>query len=261
MTRPRHALDDWARLRRTLRGAEPLLLLTDFDGTLAPIVRDASRAGIADTTRQLLRALSRCRGVCAGVVSGRALSWLRKRVGVADLVYVGNHGLEIRGPGVRFVHPLAHQHTASLTRLAHNLRRALRGVSGTWVEAKRFTLSVHWRTVPPRDVQAFQRRARAALAPWVSAGRIRLTAGKRVIEIRPPLNWDKGKAVEWLIARCKGSVWYLGDDQTDESAFRMVNRHDGVSILVGRRTATQALWWLATPSEVRRLLSRLVAIR
>jgi len=254
------ALANWARLRKAA-GAEQLLLLSDFDGTLAPIVPNASRAEISPATRQLLRALRRCRGVCAGVVSGRALSWLRKRVGVAGLVYVGNHGMEIDGPGLRFVHPLARRHVASLRQLARQLRLALRGIPGVWIEAKRLTLSVHWRAVAPHDAPAFHRRAKVVLIPWVSAGRIRLTTGKRVIEIRPPIDWDKGKAVEWLIARYGGCPWYLGDDETDEAAFRAVNRHDGVSILIGHRAATAARWRLSTPAEATRLLNWLMRMR
>lgn len=255
------ALANWARLRKAAE-AERLLLLTDFDGTLAPIVRDASRADISSTTRRLLRALSRYPGVRAGVVSGRALSWLRQRVNVAGLIYVGNHGMEIEGPGLRFVHPLARRHTASLLRLARELRLALGEISGAWVEAKRLTLSIHWRAVLPRDVPAFHRLTRQVLAPWVLSRKIRLTTGKRVLEIRPPIDWDKGKAVAWLIARHRGLAWYLGDDRTDEDAFRAVNRLRGVSIVVGPRAApTAAQWRLRSPYEVALLLNRLLRAR
>lgn len=254
------ALANWARLRQAA-GAQRLLLLTDFDGTLAPIVRHAAHARITGSTRRLLHALSRLRGVRVGVVSGRAASWLRQRVRLASLIYVGNHGLEIQGPGARFVHPLARHYVPSQARLARELRIALADLPRAWVEAKRFTLSVHWRAVAPRDVPAFHHRTRTVLAPWSAAGRIQLTTGKRVIEIRPPIPWDKGNAVDWLAKRYGGTVWYLGDDQTDEAAFRAVNRRNGVSVLVGHRGATAARWALATPSEVRRLLSRLVATR
>lgn len=258
---PRHALEHWSRLRQAVPDDQPLLLLVDFDGTLAPIVRHADRARITESTRQLLKSLSRVGWIREGVVSGRALPWLRKRVGLSGLVYVGNHGLEIEGPHARFVHPLARRYTPSLTRLARRLRRALAGVPGAWVEAKRLTLSVHWRAVRTTDIPAFHRRARAALAPWIATGQIQLTTGKRVLEVRPPIPWDKGKAVDWLAERYGGTVWYLGDDQTDEAAFRTANRRKGVSIVVGRRTSTAARWWLSNPSEVRRLLRRLLDVQ
>ena len=94
-------LADW------LAGGGRLLLLSDYDGTLTPIVDQPDQAWLADATRDDLRALARSPNIHLAFVSGRDLADLRGRVGVADAIYAGCHGLEIEGPGLRFRHPEA----------------------------------------------------------------------------------------------------------------------------------------------------------
>ncbi|MBI4003984.1 MAG: trehalose-phosphatase [Candidatus Omnitrophica bacterium] len=266
MTRPRHALDDWARLRRRLQDAKPLLLLADYDGTLAPIAPTPSQARLPRRVKLLLHRLSRVEGVQVGIVSGRAARTVRRLVGLPGVIYVGNHGGEVLGPGLRFVHREVRRHRPTIRRLEAALRRALRGVSGCLVEAKGWSVSVHWRLVKPRELSRFSGILRSSLQPWLAQRSIRVTHGKRVIEIRAPVDWDKGRSVEWLVRQTARSrrpaVWYLGDDRTDEDAFRAVNRLRGVSIFVGQRaTPTAAKWRLRSPHEVVRLLNRLLRER
>lgn len=221
------------------------LLLLDYDGTLAPIVRNPARAVLGVRRRALLRRLARLPGVRVGIVSGRELAWLRRQVGVPGLLYVGNHGLEMSGPGLRFVHAPARRHAETMRRLAARLRAALRGIPGAVVEAKGLTLSVHRRMVPPSQRPVVRHRAAAVLDPLVLAGRIRITRGKQVLEVRPPVAWTKGEAVGRLSRRYRaagGALWYVGDDMTDEDAFRAVNRSGGISILLGRRRRSAAQW-------------------
>lgn len=261
MTRPRHALRHWSRWGRVVQDAERLLLLTDFDGTIASIKARPDEVRLDAGTAALLRRVSRLEGVRVGVVSGRSLAALRRFVRVPGLVYVGNHGLEIHGPGMRFVHPSATRTIPTMGRIARQLQAAVQGVSGALVEFKRLSLSVHWRNVPARRVPQFHRRIQAVLSPWVARRAVRVTRGKRVIEVRPPGSWDKGSAVEWLVraSRCRrGHVLYAGDDRTDEDAFRAVNRYYGISIFVGeRRRPTAARWWLRNPQEVSELLAHI----
>jgi trehalose-phosphatase len=137
-------------------------------------------------------------------------------------------------------------------------------VPGAQVECKRLTLSVHWRRVAPARVALLRRRAAGVLRPWEARGRIRLTRGKRVLEVRPPAAWDKGAAVSWLLRKQRGPVtaWYVGDDRTDESAFQAVNRLGGASVFVGPpAAATAARWRLRGPGEVGTLLHRLAEER
>lgn len=241
--------------------ARPFLLLADYDGTLVPIRSAPALARLDPATRRLLRRLSQRRGVRLGLISGRSLPELRGMVRVPGALYVGNHGLELQGPGVRFIHPQARRAAPVLVRIAAMLRRVLRPIPGAWVESKRLSLSIHWRAIRRADRARFQREVRGAVSPWVASHRVRVTTGKRVVEIRPPVAWDKGAIVEWLMKRYRcprGGVIYFGDDRTDEDAFRAVNRAGGISVFVGApRAATAARWRVRGPRQVRNVLHRL----
>lgn len=263
MSRPLHVLRDWPALRQRLRDAKTVLVLVDYDGTLVPIRPWPHQARLAARTSTLLQRLSRLRHVRVGIVSGRALGELRRLVGISGLIYVGNHGFEIRGPGIRFVHQNAQRSIPVLRRIARQLQVALRSLKGALVEPKRLSLSVHWRNVAQHNLQHFRARVGKTMSSWIATRRVRVTHGKCVVEIRPPVDWDKGKAVAMLIKRYAGrhgTVMYLGDDRTDEDAFRSVNRHRGIAVFVGRRSdATAARWWLRSPREVEMLIRRVVA--
>jgi trehalose-phosphatase len=218
-------------------------------------------------TKRVLKRLSRQPGVCGVLVSGRAPLDLKRMVGVPRLCYVGNHGLELEGDGLRYVHPQARAHRPLLRRVARTLTIALRPVPGAWVEDKGLTVSLHWRAVPRAAHRALQQRVARAIAPYRSRRQIVVTRGKRVIDIRPPVRWGKGEAVDWLSrhlrpsssSRAQPTLLYFGDDQTDEGAFRAVNRSRGISVFVGPRPrATYARWWARDPREVREALTRIL---
>lgn len=243
-----------------------LMVLSDYDGTLTPIAATPRQAVLSSDTRALLRRLSRVPGICVGVVSGRSLHEVKQCVGLPTLLYAGNHGLELQGPGVSFVHPKAKAARASLRGLAVRLQRALRDVvPGAWVEWKGLTFSVHWRAVRRSAQPLFYALVARELQESRQRGRIRVTHGKRVVEVRPPVEWGKGEAVEWLwrrlpVPRQAPRPWviYLGDDHTDEGAFRMTNRLGGISIVVGSpRHQTAATYGLRSPRHVHRWLTML----
>jgi trehalose 6-phosphate phosphatase len=149
--------------------------------------------------------------------------------------------------------------------VAGKFKAALRPIPGAWVEEKGLTLSVHWRAVPRSAQRTFHQLLKTLTAPYLRRGVIHLTRGKRVVEIRPAVDWDKGMVVDWLLTRIAGRhaatrhwITYLGDDQTDEDAFRVVNRLGGTSVFVGNpRRRTAARFWLKDPQEVRRWLAAL----
>ncbi|MBI4354369.1 MAG: trehalose-phosphatase [Candidatus Omnitrophica bacterium] len=246
-----------------------LLLCVDYDGTLTPIVAHPSRARLSARTKQLLKRLASLPGVRVALVSGRALRDVRRLVGLRGLCYVGNHGLELQGAGLRYVHPIAQTSRSFMKRLAAQLRTALQLIRGAEVEDKGLTVSLHWRRVPRSASRAFHRLVGQYLAPHRRKGVIRITQGKRVIEVRPPVAWDKGRIIAWILGQMAGQarwtspfVIYLGDDRTDEDAFRLVNRRRGLSVFVGRSNhRTAARHRLQTPLEAAHWLSRVVAWR
>lgn len=259
----------WARLVRRIAAADPLLLCLDYDGTLVPIAAHPSQARLPAPTRRLLRQLSRQQGIRVVVVSGRALPELERRVAVPGLYYVGNHGLELSGPRIRYVHAAARASRPRIRRLARRLRAALRPVPGAWVEEKGLTASVHLRAVRPAARQRCLRIVAAVTAPERRRAAIRLTRGKEVVELRPPVRWGKGESVAWIRERLTAGgraarpvLVYLGDDETDEGAFRMVNRFRGCSVFVGvRPQATAARWRMRGPRDVRAALAAILEAR
>jgi trehalose 6-phosphate phosphatase len=234
----------------------PLALFLDYDGTLVPIRRTPELARLRAGRRSELGRLARKTSVT--IVSGRPLAEIRRMVGIPGLAYVGNHGLEIRAGARKWVHPEAARKTVAVARVTAAIRARTQGVPGVLVENKGLTASIHYRRVAP------WRRAhlRALVAEEVRGGPggLRLSGGKMVLEIKPDVAWDKGRAVRELVRRAGGSrrvfPVYLGDDRTDEDAFRAL-RGRGLTVLVGRKRPTAARHRLPGVDEVWGFLSAL----
>jgi trehalose 6-phosphate phosphatase len=260
-----HALRAWVRIRARIRAPKRLLFLTDLDGTLIPLRARPDLAAAGPREKGLLRRLNGAPGVQVGVVSGRSLPALRRAVGVPGLIYIGNHGFELGVPGKTVIVPGAKRSRTTMVRLGRELSGAIRRIPGAFVEQKGYSLSVHWRAVAPEHARRFHRLVTQMLSPWRDLGEIRVTLGKRVIEVRPPVAWHKGSAVEWLMRRYHrkgGEVLYLGDDRTDEDAFLAVNRLGGISVCVGSRAwVSDASWRLEGPAQVLDLMERIAEER
>ncbi len=250
-----------------LQAAPRLLFLSDFDGTLTPIVERPELASIPEDVRILLRKLANCPRVIVGIVSGRALNDLKEKVKVEGLVYAGNHGFEIEGPGLKFVNPIAGQIRPAIRVVARILTLALGSLKGVFVEDKGITLSVHYRLAEENAAWEVRKIVERAVNLSHFRGLFRITAGKKVLELRPALAWDKGKAVRLLMKRYgsggrrSGLVpIYLGDDLTDEDAFKIIAKYGrGLSVHVGEpQIRSAADYYLESTYEVTDLLKRLL---
>ena len=245
------------RVARERTGA--MLVALDFDGTLAPIVAHADDAAPPEATIRAVEALARRPDTRVAIVSGRGLEDAARRLPVSGLAFAGNHGMEIRGPGMQHVHPGAQAAAGTLRACRADIEAALTDIEGAWVEDKGLTLSVHYRNTP----DALHGRVRDAVHSAARAREgLRVTDGKRVAEVRPDVDWDKGRALLWLIDRLGMSdaspVLYIGDDSTDEDAFRVL-RGRGAGILVGEARPSAAAFRVASPVAVAALLERLAA--
>lgn len=244
-------------LREQIVNAPHLLVLLDFDGTLTPIVDRPCDAHLDAATRETLLALTRRPHTSVAVLSGRGLMDVRSRVGIDGLIYAGNHGLEIKGSNIFFIQTATGDTQAKLQELACSLANQLKRVPGAFVEDKGLTLSVHYRNVAPALLEVVHN----VVADAVRADRrlFRLTMGHRVMEIRPNINWNKGMASLWI--RNHFGIHdtlpiYLGDDETDEDAFEVLN--DGITVKVGNPCDTSAVYFLADPGDVCQFLQWLI---
>ena len=258
-----HLINVWPSVSRRLASAPRVLLLFDYDGTLTPIVARPEAASLSDETRQMLSDLAGMNRFVVGVVSGRSLGDLEAMVAVPGLVYAGNHGLEMKGKGMDFVHPEAPAFEASLAESARLLERELSDVPGIMVDNKRLTLTVHFRNAPDSYAAQVDSTVMAVTAPYVAAGQLKITRGKKVVEVRPNLDWGKGKAIEKIREYCGDSPlpMFFGDDQTDEEGFAVVQDSGGLAVFVGpARESTLALHRLDTPAEVAQVLALLAQL-
>ena len=238
------------------------ILFLDYDGTLAPIVDDPAAAQMAPAMQHVLTALAQHPSYRVAIISGRALADLRTRLGERGLYLAGNHGLEIEGPGIRFQHPEARQLRPELDTLVQAMTGDLEAIPGAWIEDKGLTLSVHFRRVPECRVPEVKAHLLKHAGPGIGAGRLSLRTGKAVLEIRPRVEWTKGEAVRWILEQVRVErpaastlALYIGDDDTDEDAFRVL-ASAGVGIVVGNdRHNSAAKFYVKSTAEVEQFLT------
>jgi trehalose 6-phosphate phosphatase len=211
----------------------PMALFLDFDGTLVPIARRPDLAVLDPPGKRLIQSLSR--RVPTVIISGRSMEDVRARVGVAGVSYVGNHGLEIEGNNLKYKLIGLTEIIKLIEKIDIKLEKAFGSIPGLIIENKTCTLSVHYRLVRGANRNKAARIFTRTLAEFRNDGRVRITRGKAVWEVRPPLLWDKGRAVGWILKQAEfQDRWplYIGDDRTDQDALKAVKRA-GLGIWVG----------------------------
>jgi len=242
-------------------GEGRVLLMTDYDGTLTPIVDDPADAFLSEDTREQLLRIARSPRGSVSVISGRGVEDLRARVAIPEVIYAGCHGLEVLGPGLEFRHPDALAQQSMLWAVGETLARRAPAVSGMRVEAKGLAVAVHYRHVAADEI----RRVEIELARAIreQGSRLKIFHGTKVIEVLPQVAWTKGECARWIQERVLSAspgpaLWlYLGDDWTDEHAFEMLSGR-ALTIRVGDAVpASRATYRLRDVSEVQQLLAAL----
>ena len=234
-----------------------LAVFLDYDGTLTAIVSDPKKSLLSDSMRQTLQALAM--RVSLAVLSGRDLDDIRKRVAIDAIVYAGSHGFDIAGPrGLR--RQEATTFLPTLDAAEKELREKLAGIAGAFIERKRFSIATHYRSVNENDFPKLEDAVSEVVARHRELHRME---GKKVYELLPSIDWDKGKAALWLLENLglkhgKVRPIYIGDDRTDEDAFCALKKR-GVGILVSEQPrSTAARYALKNPAEVERFLQELI---
>jgi trehalose-phosphatase len=246
-------------LAEHLDGRSPAVFL-DYDGVLTPIVRDPDQALLNDEMRASVRRLAE---LCpTAIVSGRDHDDVKAKVALDGVVYAGSHGFDISGPeDLRHQHPGGVAALPALDAAQHDLEAALDPVPGAWVERKRFAVAVHFREVPAEHQDGLEAAVRHAAERH---GPFRVTGGKKIFELRPDIDWHKGKAVLWLLStlgldRDDVAPLYLGDDVTDEDAFEaLAGRGIGLVVAGEDERPTAADLRLADTEGTRRFLEDLI---
>lgn len=254
------ALGEWPQIERRLHGMKPMVFL-DYDGTLTPIVERPEDAHLTEDMRgRVGRLASLCPVV---IVSGRDASFVVGEVRLDDVFYLGSHGFEVVTPAGsaltlqrdgefdRFLGPLDDAEV--------ELAGLLAEVSGAHIERKKYAIAVHYRQAAGADVPVVERAVDTVLSRYPL---LRKGLGKKVFELRPDIDWHKGRAVRWMLGALGANAsdtlpFYIGDDVTDEDAFAEF-ADDGVTVFVGRDTRESAAKFRVQDiAEVGTLLSRI----
>ncbi|XP_071724319.1 probable trehalose-phosphate phosphatase J [Rutidosis leptorrhynchoides] len=268
------ALERFDEIIEASKGKQIVMFL-DYDGTLSPIVPDPDRAFMSKKMRRTVRKLAQC--FPTAIVSGRCRDKVFNFVKLRELYYAGSHGMDIKGPekgskhdSLNFLQECesimcqpASEFLPMIDEVYKILVEKIKSTPGAKVENNKFCLSVHFRCVEENKWSELAKQVKSVLQEYP---KLRLSQGRKVLEIRPTIKWDKGKALEFLLealgfANCKDVFpVYIGDDRTDEDAFKVLrDRGQGFGILVSKFAKdTSASYSLQEPDEVMDFLRRLV---
>jgi alpha,alpha-trehalose-phosphate synthase [UDP-forming]/trehalose-phosphatase len=225
-------------------------IFLDYDGTLTPIVESPEEAIISEDMRDLLQKLKDKYTIA--IISGRAIDNIKGMVGIENIIYAGNHGSEIWDGSRVFLSQDFSEVKSQLRDLLIILEEKLSHIPGVLIEDKGITASIHFRQVWAKDLgELFS-------IFWEETKNFedtfRITSGKKVFEIRPVNAWNKGDAVEWIMEKFgnDSTPVYIGDDTTDEDAFRAISGK-GLSVVVGG--SLEADYYVKNQEEVQAFLN------
>ncbi|CAN0842019.1 Probable trehalose-phosphate phosphatase G [Linum grandiflorum] len=265
------ALKSFEQITNSARNKKIAVFL-DYDGTLSPIVDDPDQAIMSEEMRSAVRNVAKY--FPTAIISGRSREQVFKLVGLTELYYAGSHGMDIKGPTNQTSSHLkfgkeenlfqpAREFIPMIDEVFRTLVENTKEIKGAKVENHKFCTSVHYRNVDEKNWPIIAQRVHDILKDYP---RLRLTHGRKVLEVRPEIEWDKGKAVEFLLEslglsnRDNVLPVYIGDDRTDEDAFKVLKEGKrGCGILVSPvAKESNAIYSLRDPPEVKRFLNSLV---
>ena len=239
-----------------------LAVFLDFDGTLAAIADRPEQAKLSDTMRDIVHRLGDLYSVA--VISGRDRPDVEALVDLDNLIYAGSHGFDISGGADLVAHEAGNGFEKLIKDIGDRLENQLSGIDGSLVERKKFSIAVHYRLVAEDQVDRVNKVIDGLMADHPNLG---LIVGKKIFDILPPVDWDKGRAVLWLLDRLEPDdrtvlPVYIGDDVTDEAAFEAL-ADTGVCICVHGENDDRTTWAdysVRNTEEVGAFLSLLVEL-
>jgi trehalose-phosphatase len=253
------ALERFEEIAGRIEG-KGIAVFLDYDGTLTPIVENPDKAFLSDSMKHTLIDLAEKLPVA--VISGRDRPDVQRLVDIGHIFYLGSHGFDIAGPdGMETGPEKGKDLLPALDKAEKEVKNRLEDVSGAWVERKKFSIAVHYRKVQDPDVSKVKQAVEETASRHPD---LRQSGGKKIFELQPKMDWHKGKALMWLLGELeldKPDVvpFYLGDDVTDEDAFRALkDRGIGVVVMDPPRE-TEAHYRLKDTHEVEEFLKKLQA--
>jgi alpha,alpha-trehalase len=242
------AIQNMDRIMESLENKKPVLFL-DYDGTLTPIVSDPEDAVLSDKAREIVGELADLMTI--GVISGRDRQNVKSKIGLEKLYYAGSHGFDITGPnGLEMQYEPGRKTLPYLDEAEKNLKVKLKGVKGCQVERKKYAIAVHFRNVQESNIQEVKNAVNEELK---NQERLKIGSGKKILELKPDLDWHKGRALDWLLEKLelkadKYVPFFIGDDVTDEDALEAV-KGKGIGIIVGSHDETTSATYRLDESE------------
>jgi len=238
----------------------PIFLGLDYDGTLTPIIRDPKKAVIPAKTKKIIEKL-RDSGACKiAVVSGRSIRQLNSLTGLKKITLVGNHGYEINEPGKRaWIHPEVRRARKTVSKIRPHIKKIVGQFPGAKLEDKALILAIHYRSLSGKRVGPLKAKIQEKIRKLKLARGLQWGYGKKVWELRPRIHWHKGAALRRMLKKGKtsyGSIFYFGDDITDEFAFRSLGGK-AVTVKVGMNKKSLARYAVPTYKQVQKFLHQL----
>lgn len=249
-----------------IQSAEKVFLFLDYDGTLTPIVKDPKDAYLDKGTKNLLSELSKLNKCNIAVISGRALKDIKKRVGIKNIYYAGNHGIEIDIGRCSSVNIIPAEIRELIKVIKRGFLNRLESIKGFLIEDKGIVLALHYRNVSAKNVPYLKKVFKDIVSPYILSGMLKYVKGDKVFEIRPVLNFDKGRCCLYILKQLKlyskkVLIIYIGDDITDEDAFQAL-KEKGIMIFVKReRRSSSAEYYADSVKEVVEFLKKIKEVR
>jgi len=251
----RYFFSHFPEISKKISLAKGLVIFLDFDGTLAELTSFPGNAKIKSDIKKNLQHQAQKKNITLAIVSGRALKDLKNKVGLKNIIYSGNHGLEWEINNKLFFTNLPHTFIQSIPKIKQQLRQLAKQFPGAFIEDKKLTIAFHYRRVAAAKQKLVKALAKKILASAAKNKTLEIIESKKTLDIRPQANWTKGHVVSHLhkLLGPKSLGIYIGDDVTDEDAFKALK--NGLSVRVGKKRKSSAKYFIKNVNQVPKLLS------